>query len=77
MNVGFGKKKKKNHTHTKNPHNTPPPPAQNVFTIPNSVCLSVTAVQTLRFNTVDFLRLKSEEVMQSQGYVLEPGLPEP
>lgn len=75
MNVGFGEKKKKTtHTHKKTPQHPPP---QNVFTIPNSVCLSVTAVQTLRFNTVDFLRLKSEEVMQSQGYVLEPGLPEP
>jgi len=49
------------------------------FSIPNSICLSVTALQTLRFYTVGYLHLKPEKVLESQGYAVarHMGLPEP
>lgn len=46
------------------------------FKIPNLICISVTVVQTLRFNTVRFLHLKSEKaekVLESQGYACSQG----
>lgn len=46
------------------------------FKIPNSVCISVTVVQTLRFNTVRFFHLKSqkaEKALESQEYACSQG----
>lgn len=43
---------------------------KTVLRIPNLIQLSVTAVQTFRFNTIGFLHLKSEKVLEGQGFAL-------
>lgn len=47
---------------------------KTVLKIPNLIQLSVTAVQTLRFNTIGVLHLKSAKVLEGQGFALWPDI---